>query len=431
MRSYPLGNFGKPIKMKLFMPLLAAICFFFGAAAQPSIAQIPLTPPEQAADLPVTGLQKQTTGLSKTRHLFIITIDGFRWQEIFSGADPLLVANSEYVRDTVLTRQLYWDSTPELRRRRLMPFFWNTIAERGQLYGNRYFDNKVNVKNFLKISYPGYNEIFTGHTDAVISPNLPINNRNVNVLEYLNNTLQYHGKVAVFTSWNVFPYILNRTRSGLPINSGYEKLNEENDTTAEMIDSVQENMPGSKTRYDLLTYLSAREYIDRHHPSVVYLGLGETDECAHAGRYDLYLQHANHIDQMIAELWYTIQTDPYYKDSTTLLITTDHGRGWKTGKWTTHGFWANGSAQVWVAMMGPDILPEGELKTRGQVYQKQLASTIALLMGDPSGAGHPPGKPIPFHTAVINDGPIAKTPVAAAPATVTPVASLDRLTGSR
>ena len=361
-------------------------------------------------------------GLSKTRHLVIITIDGFRWQEVFSGADPLLVANSEYVKDTTLTRQLYWDSTPELRRRRLMPFFWNTIAERGQLYGNRHFDNRVNVKNFLKISYPGYNEIFTGHTD-VPSPNLPFNNKNVNVLEYLNNTPQYHGKVAVFTSWNVFPYILNKTRSQLPINSGYEKLNEENDTTAGMIDSVQETMPKSKTRYDLLTYLSAREYIDRHHPSVIYLGLGETDECAHAGRYDLYLQHATHIDQMIAELWYTLQTDPYYKDSTTLLITTDHGRGWKTGKWTTHGFWANGSGQIWVAMMGPDILPEGELKTPGQVYQKQLASTIALLMGDPSGAGHPPGKPIAFHQ--VADGPVADMPVTPADQTI------DRLAGSK
>ncbi|HTI07320.1 MAG TPA: hypothetical protein VL832_02155 [Puia sp.] len=374
MRSYLLDNFDKPIKMKFLLVLTSALLSLAGAFGQsPATSQ----PPQ------------------KTRHLFIITIDGFRWQEVFTGADPSLVANENYVKDTALTRQLYWDSTPALRRRRLMPFFWNTIAERGQLYGNRHFDNKVNVKNFLKISYPGYNEIFTGHTDAT-SPNLPLNNKNINVLEYLNSIPQYHGKVAVFTSWNVFPYILNRTRSGLPINSGYEPLNEENDTTAGMIDSVQESMPRSKTRYDLLTYLSAREYIDRHHPSVLYLGLGETDECAHAARYDLYLQHANHIDQMIAELWYAIQTDPFYKDSTTLLITTDHGRGWKTGKWTTHGFWANGSAQIWVAMMGPDILPEGELKTRGQVYQKQLASTIAFLMGDPAGQGHPPGRPIHF-----------------------------------
>lgn len=331
---------------------------------------------------------------ARTRRLFIITIDGFRWQEVFTGADPSLVANTDYVKDTALTRQLYWDSTAELRRRRLMPFFWSTLAEQGRLYGNRLFSNKVNVKNFYKISYPGYNEIFTGHTDAFISPNLEINNKNTNVLEYLNNTEAYHGKVAVFTSWSVFPYILNAGRSHLAINSGYQRLNETGDEEAGMIDSVEGSMPRTKTRHDMLTWLAAREYIQQHHPSVVFLGLGETDEFAHAGRYDLYLQHAADVDRMIAELWYAVQTDPFYKDSTTFLITTDHGRGWKTTKWTTHGFWAEGSGDIWLGMIGPDILPEGELKSRGQVYQKQLAATIAALLGDPAGAGHPPGKPI-------------------------------------
>lgn len=357
--------------------------------------------------LPVSAQNGPKSG-PKTRHLFIITIDGFRWQEVFTGADPSLVANEEYVRDTALTRQLFWDSTADLRRRRLMPFFWNTIAQRGQLYGNRLYDNKVDVKNFYKISYPGYNEILTGHTDAFISPNLAINNRNVNVLEYLNNSAAYHGKVAVFTSWNIFPYILNVQRSGLPINSGYEKLNEQNDTTAMLIDSVQDGMVKSHTRYDQLTYLSAREYIAQHHPSVLFLGLGETDEFAHAGRYDLYLQHASDIDRMIADLWYAVQTDPYYKDSTTFLITTDHGRGRKTPKWTTHGFWASGSGEVWLAMLGPDIKWEGEIKNRGQVYQRQLASSIAMLLGDPSGAGHPPGKPISI--AGFAPGPLPTSP---------------------
>ena len=350
------------------------------------------------------GANAQSNSEGSSRHLFVITIDGVRWQEIFKGADPSLVSNEEYVKDTSLTRELYWDSTTDLRRRRLLPFFWNTLAKKGCILGNRAYDNKVNVKNFYKISYPGYNEIFTGHTDAFISPNLAINNKNVNVLEYLNATNAYHGKVAVFTSWSVFPYILNETRSGLPINSGYEKLNEENDLEADLIDSVQGSMPETHTRHDQLTYLSAREYIRKHHPSVVFLGLGETDECAHGGRYDLYLQHVADADRMIAELWYAVQTDPYYKDSTTFLITTDHGRGYKPNKWTTHGFWAKGSGDIWVAMLGPDIAPEGEMRGRGQVYQRQLAATMAALLGDPAGKGHPPGKPIHLPRPAVPTG---------------------------
>jgi hypothetical protein len=332
--------------------------------------------------------------IARTKHLFIITIDGFRWQEVFTGADPLLVANPEYVRDTALTREMYWDSSAESRRRKLLPFFWGTLAERGRLYGNRLYGNKVNVRNFYKISYPGYNEIFTGHTDAISSPNFPINNKHINVLEYLNGAPDLHGKVAVFTSWNVFPYILNEERSGLPVNSGYERMDEPNNAEAGLIDSVMATMHQTKTRHDYLTFCTAREYMRLHHPSVLYLGFGETDECAHAGRYDLYLQQAADIDRMIADLWYEVQTDPYYKDSTTFLITTDHGRGWKPNKWTTHGFWAEGSGDIWIAVLGPDIQAEGELRHRGQVYQKQLAATMASLLGDPTVPGHPPGKPM-------------------------------------
>jgi hypothetical protein len=356
--------------MKFILPSLATLLLFFSVEAQGQ--------PSHA----------------KTKHLFVITIDGFRWQEIFSGADPSLVANSVYVQDTALIRSLYWDSTAELRRRKLLPFFWTTIAEKGRLYGNRQWGNKVNVKNWYKISYPGYNEIFTGHTDLFSSPNLAINNQHVNVLEYLNASEIYRGKVAVFTSWNVFPYILNEGRSGLPVNSGYEKMNEKGDAVAGLIDSVQVTMRQSKTRHDMLTYLTAREYIELHHPSVLFLGFGETDECGHAGRYDLYLQQASDLDRMIADLWYYVQTDPYYKDSTTFLITTDHGRGYKPNKWTTHGFWAEGSGDIWMAVLGPDIQPEGELRARGQVYQKQIAATIASLLGDPIAPGHPPGKAI-------------------------------------
>jgi hypothetical protein len=355
-------TFDKPIKMKLFLPyLLAFLCL--SATAQ-------------------------------TKKLIIITIDGFRWQEVFTGADPLLITNSDYVRDTQLARQLYWDSSAQDRRRKLMPFFWSTVAREGRIYGNRMLGNKMNVRNFYKISYPGYNEIFTGHTDAFNSPNLPVENPHINVLEYLNNSQEYKGKVAVFTSWNVFPFILNQARSGLPVNSGYSPLAETGDPEAGLIDSVQAAMPHSKTRHDLLTFLTAKEYIEQHHPSVLFLGLGETDEMAHQARYDLYLQQITDIDRMIADLWYLIQTDPYYRDSTTILITTDHGRGWKSNKWTTHGFWAQGSGEIWMAVLGPDILPAGELRSHGQVYQKQLAATIAALLGDPVAPGHPPGHPI-------------------------------------
>src|ERR1700730_3075394 len=98
--------------------------------------------------------------LPETQNIFIITTDGFRWQEVFTGADSTLLNNASFVQDTALMKALYWDENPSVRREKLMPFLWNVVAEKGQLYGDRFFENKVNVKNLYKISYPGYNEIF-------------------------------------------------------------------------------------------------------------------------------------------------------------------------------------------------------------------------------------------------------------------------------
>jgi hypothetical protein len=47
-----------------------------------------------------------------------------------------------------------------------------------------------------------------------------------------------------------------------------------------------------------------------------------------------------------------------------------------------------------LALLGPDIQAEGEIRTKGQVYQKQFAATMASLLGDPQVPGHPPGKAI-------------------------------------
>jgi hypothetical protein len=324
-----------------------------------------------------------TQSCSETENIIIITTDGFRWQEVYTGADPDLMHDPRFVQDTSLISQMYGDSTPELRRQKLMPFLWNTIARQGQLYGNRRYQNKIDVSNIYKISYPGYNEMFTGYSDPVFIPNIPLRNPNENVFEFLNHKKEFAGKVAAFSSWNIFSAILNRKRNKLPVNSGYESLPDDSSINNEIINATQESILQQKnTRFDLLTFLGAREYLEHNHPRVMLIGFGETDEFAHSGRYDLYLQQAANVDRMIADLWYYVQTDPVYRNKTTLLITTDHGRGRKQDTWYKHGILTKGSGETWFAIMGPGISAQGEIKTAGQYYQKQMATTIAGLMGE-------------------------------------------------
>lgn len=326
----------------------------------------------------------QPVTVSPAENLIIITIDGFRWQEIYSGADESLISDPGFTQDTGTMKMLYWDEDPVARRKKLLPFLWNVLAAKGQLYGNREYGNRVNTANLFRFSYPGYNEIFTGHTDIRISSNEAKKNKNENVLEYLDKKEEFKGKVVAFTSWNVFPYILNEERNGLLVNSGYENMEGDISPAQELINMVQSDVVNykGKTRYDQLTILTAREYIQQHRPRVVFIGLGETDEHAHEGRYDLYLEQANKIDRMLGELWHWIQTTPGYKNNTNLLITTDHGRGSRDSKWTSHSTFIRGSSQTWLALMGPGIEPVGEMKDEQQLYQQQVAGMVASLVGE-------------------------------------------------
>ncbi|MBC7868341.1 MAG: alkaline phosphatase family protein [Gloeobacteraceae cyanobacterium ES-bin-316] len=322
-------------------------------------------------------------------NVFIITTDGLRWQEVFNGADDRILKNPLFVKDTLLTNEMYGGASAEEKRKKLMPFFWSTLARQGQLHGNRAYNNKVDVSNFYKISYPGYNEILTGYADPLLMENKPILNKNTNLLEYLNTRESYKGSVVAFSSWDVFPFIINEERSKITVNSGYENMTEQA-ASFKMINKVQDSVhQKTGTRYDQLTFLNAKEYLQKYHPKIMMLGLGETDEFGHQKKYDLYLQQANNVDKMIAELWYFAQTDSFYKGNTIFIISTDHGRGSNPGKWHTHGFLNKGASETWLAMIGPGIKQLGEIKNDNQIYQKQLAATIAQLINQKFEANHP------------------------------------------
>lgn len=333
----------------------------------------------------------------KTKNLVIVTLDGMRWQEVFGGADAALLKDQRFTHDSSGTAQTFWNDTLAIRRQKLFPFLWSVVEKNGQLYGNRWKDNKMNVTNPYQFSYPGYNEIFTGYPDVAINSNDKIRNPNINVLEYLNQQAGFAGKVAAFSTWDVFPYILNTWRSGVLVNADVDTLHFP-DANLKLINDMQflTTRPIG-VRPDVLTYMAAREYMKDYHPKVLYLAFDETDDFAHGGMYDQYLKSAHAEDGMMADLWKYIQSDPQYKNNTTLIITCDHGRGDLAKEtWRDHGQKITESSQIWMAAIGPDTLPLGELKTAGQLYQQQLAATFAALLGYHFTANHPVGKPIPM-----------------------------------
>ncbi|HEV8285171.1 MAG TPA: hypothetical protein VGQ09_12725 [Chitinophagaceae bacterium] len=332
---------------------------------------------------------------AKTENVIIVTLDGFRWQEVFGGADSVLINDSTYVRDTGSLKQQFWASLAEDRRKKLLPFFWTTIQSQGQLYGNRWKENKVNNANKYWFSYPGYNEIFTGYPDDSVNSNDKIWNKNENVLEFINRQSNYKNKVAVFATWDAFPYILNNQRNGIFVNADVDTL-KFNTPQLKLINEMQflTTKPVG-VRPDIFTYFAAREYLKAFKPKILYIAFDETDDLAHAGMYDQYLAAAHAEDAMIADLWKIVQSMPEYKNKTTLIITCDHGRGDAVKKeWKHHGEKIKDAGQIWIAAMGPDTSPAGEIQTKELLYQRQIATTVAALLGMEFKPDHPVMKPI-------------------------------------
>ncbi len=334
----------------------------------------------------------------QTKNVVIITFDGYRWKDMFNGADSSNLFGKKFTsQDSVWRVKKYWAKNTTERRAKLMPFFWNNIAKNGQIYGNRNYGNFVNVTNKYWFSYPGYNEIFTGYPDTLINKNDYGPNPNINILEFLNNKPEFKGKVATFTSWDAFYNILNQKRSGLPINSGFKNMQGEKlSDVQKTLNDLQWWLPkdyGMGERNDGITYSLAKEYVKLHHPRVLQLSFIETDALAHSGKYDFYLDAANYNDKMIEDLWKFMQNDPFYKDQTTFIITEDHGRGYEDN-WQHHYYSVAHSNEIFFAVMGPDTKPLGEIKTKGVLYQNQIAQTIACFLGVKFENGHDIGKPI-------------------------------------
>jgi len=326
--------------------------------------------------------------------LILVTLDGLRWQEVFRGPDPVLLENSHYTdEDLKETLKAAWFDVPD-RARALMPFLHEVMAQGGVLYGNRDRGQCMRVANDMWFSYPGYNEILTGAADDTITSNDKNYNQNVTFLEWLNRRPTFAGTVAAVGNWDVFPYIINDKRSGVPVNAPM----------------------GGRMPTEVLTARYALELMRTTRPRVLYVGFGDTDELAHLGDYDQYLTAANRSDDYIRQLWEQAQSDPYYRGRTTLIVTTDHGRGKRAdATWLEHSsakylqMYPNymrdytqtgieGSEEIWVAAIGPGVVqPQAGASADECLLQSQIAASALSALGQPwRDFSSRAGAPLPF-----------------------------------
>jgi hypothetical protein len=337
----------------------------------------------------------QASAQRKTRNVIVITTDGFRWQELFNGMDTALANNKKFNEgDSAYIYEKYWSENAKERRQKLMPFMWSTISTKGQIYGNRNLGSRVDNKNPYWFSYPGYSELMTGYVDTAINSNGYPANPNENILSFLNRQSGIKNKVAAFGAWYAFDRILNEKPGNFPVFSAFDSIGGKTPTQREklinsmMKDSYQPWL--TDECLDVFTHFGAMEWLKTRKPRVLYIAYGETDEWAHSGKYRSYLDAAKQVDKWLAEIWAFVQSDPQYKNKTTILITTDHGRGdLNKHQWTSHGSDIPGAGEIWLAIMGPDTRAKGEVSKNSQIFLEQCAQTIAWLMNVHFKTTHP------------------------------------------
>ncbi len=336
--------------------------------------------------LPLAATAVQAQSALRTRNVVLIVSDGLRWQEVFTGADPTLLNEAHggiWDKEADLRREFWRPDTGE-RRRALLPFLWNSVAVRGQIFGNQAVGSVARVTNGLAFSYPGYNEMLTGHPDPRINSNEFGPNPNVSVLEWLNTLPDLHGKVSAYATWATFKDILNVSRSHLPLQAGWDlPYRGALSPRQELLNRLYQSTTrlDNEDVYDAFMQVPLLDSFATHRPRVLFVGYGETDDWAHAGRYDLVLHSAHLFDRFVGELWDRLQTLPAYRDRTTFIITTDHGRGSGPAEWKEHGVEQKGSENIWIAVLGPDTPPRGERHHVAEVHQAQIAATVAALLG--------------------------------------------------
>lgn len=337
----------------------------------------------------LTWLLALTSGAAaqgKTENVILITLDGARTQEIFSGLDLDVLKDKTKkgrVEDSAPYKK-YYAATAQERRQKLMPFFWRTLMkEHGSIAGNRNLGSHVVTTNKMWFSYPGYSEILTGQAhDDVINSNDKKRNPYPSVLEFLKRKLQLDAtQVAAFASWDTIDYIAEHKTGSITLNSGYEPYDHP-DPEIKLLSKLQSQAPTpwESVRHDYYTFRFAMAHLKTYQPRVLYLALGETDDWAHDGRYDKTLEALARTDDYLRELWEYLQANERYRGRTSVIITVDHGRGPTPRDWTDHGEKVPEAQYIWMAFISPDASLRGEWQNAAPIYQNQVAATLCRLL---------------------------------------------------
>jgi len=347
----------------------------------------------------------------RTENVILVTLDGVRTEEIFGGLQEDIATHSalQVYSEIEYSRERYGAASATERRRKLMPFFWDELVPEGMLFGNAERGSRVLVQNSIKWSSAGYAELLTGRPQPEIKDNSFVRYPQPTVLEFVIRSLELDkSQVAQIGSWSGYPFLAASKADAFVMSGGYDDFPAAFSTPkigelAALRRDVMELWEESSN--DGITYRIAKSYLVERRPRLMWVGLTQSDDWAHADRYDRLLEYLHLADGWLRDLWVTLQADEHYRDRTTLIITTDHGRGQVPADWAEHDQTIPGSESIWVAVIGPDTPALGDAVPPGTVNQGAVAATILDLFGiDPNEFDREAAPPLPGVVDVTEGG---------------------------
>jgi hypothetical protein len=270
------------------------------------------------------------------QNVIIVVMDGARYSETF-GADSLYI-----------------------------PHMWNQLRPLGTLWTNFYNDG-------LTKTDPGHATVASG------------------VWQNIDN--KGFERIQQPTVFEYFRKYTGASEKTVAVVAGKPKLNILNYSTH----------PDYGIKYEASSFMSttdfsvirdAKKILSCNRPQIMMINLPSIDSAGHSGRWTEYRRAIHNADSLIWDLWQTLQSDSLYRNTTTLIVTNDHGRHDDAhGGFKSHGDGCEGCRHILCLAVGRGFQAQRLIKQRRT--QCDIAPTIGELLSFPT--------PLSIGTSLLQD----------------------------
>jgi hypothetical protein len=260
----------------------------------------------------------------EVNNVILVVIDGARAQEVFDGTDQVIAAQRRFS-----------DLSHFRTGARLMPELHAWLQDEGTALGAPSDPQGVFASGPNYVSMPGYLEILTGHAQPGCQDNDCGAVREKTILDEARERAGARDAVAAFASWPALGRAVAKSPGAMVVSAGvgfpfgWLELQKAPELLALWASGrPRESYPGDTGyRIDAYTARLGLRYVDERRPRLTFIALGDTDEYAHKDDYRGYIKALRSADATLGALRNVLQASGDWGRRTTVLVTSDHGRG--------------------------------------------------------------------------------------------------------